>query len=600
MGKSNNKDVIRRNKKIQKNKHKNKVVRNKKKIVYKKEKEIYMRNNRHTSNYTLNEVKNNKFLYKINDWLIDLWMEYCIKEKPESANNHFWCSIASNKNAEFLFHNVKSLKSLLDGGHYIYNAIPEIGLLFHKYYLKHIIIPDDDDDDWDDCSDNNIYEDSDDESDNEYRDFNVICNLISGDTSSQALDLLEQDNRYIEWDALCGNTNPRAIHIIEHNLDKLITHNSIHNLLNNPNAINLIEKQLDKIIEMDGNVDDILGFPYYPEKVYEGLFTNPNALHIIDKVLEKTIDSHNILTFHHYLTSNPNPNIINIIKKHFFYINFSTICDIADNPDAIHIIEQQIKDNDDELYNIWYELCSNPNAIHIIEQHIEKIINRYKQDSEINDLDDVMTKWFRALCSNPNAIHIIEQYIADFIDYAGCYWWFGLCKNPNAIHLIEQYILKYYSYVLLNPPEAVGKSIKTSFGHTRTDGYTEDDALTAWRFLSYNPNALQFIEQNIPKINPKFLPKVLDDILPVIFSNPSIFEINYEYLHKQFDYKNKQFEIDEIIKKYKNKKQYLSYNNLVFNLLECDLIKAVFHPRRVQHYLETYNYYICIDEYGDE
>ena len=590
MEKKNNKDVIRRNKKIQKNKHKNKVVRNKKKTTAKKEKEIYMRNNRHTSNYTLNEVKNNQFLYKINDWLIDLWMEYCIKKQPESTNTHFWGSIASNENAEFLFHNVKSLKSLLDSKSYMYNAMPEIGLLFHKYYLKHIIIPDDDD--WEDCSD----DESDDESD--YEDFNIMCDLISGDSSSQALDLLEQNNMYIDMDALCGNTNPRAIHIIEHNLDKLTTHVSIHNLLNNPNAINLIEKEIDKLVEMDGDVVGFWGQPRYPEEVYRGLFENPNALHIIDKVLEKNIDSHNIIQFHHYLTDNPNPNIINIIKKHFVHINFSTICGIANNPNAIHIIEQQIKDNDDELYNIWYKLCSNPNAIHIIEQHIEKIINRYKQDSEINDLDDVMTEWFRALCSNPNAIHIIEQYIADFIDYAGCYWWFGLCKNPNAIHLIEQYILKYYSYVLLNPP--VGKPIKTSFGYTRTDGYTEEDALTAWRFLSYNPNALQFIEQNIPKINPKFLPKVLDNILPVIFSNPSIFEINYEYLHKQFDYKNRQFEIDEIIKKYKNKKQYLSYNNLVFNLLEYDLIKAVFHPKRVQHYLETYNYYICIDEYGDE
>jgi hypothetical protein len=583
MGK-NNKDVIRRNKNIQKQKHKNNVVKNKNKTTTKKEKEKYMRNNRNTSNYTLNEVKNNQFLYKINDWLIDLWMEYCITEKPESTNNHFWCSIASNKNSEFLFHNVKSLKSLLDGGTYIYNAIPEIGLLFHKYYLNQIIIPND-------CSEN------DNESDDEYRDFNVMCNLISGDTSSQAMDLLEQDNKYIDWNTLCNNTNPRAIHIIEHNLDKLTTYISIYNLLNNPNAINLIENKLDKLIEMDGNVASVLGFPRYPEDVYAGLFKNPNALHIIDKVLEKNITLHNIMTLHRYLTANPNPNIINILKKHFDC--FWSICDIADNPDAIHIIEEQIKDNDDVLYDGWCKLCCNPNAIHIIEQNIEKIINICKRKCETNKLGYIITKWFNNLCSNPNAIHIIEQYIEDFIDYDECCWLFGLCKNPNAIRIIEQYVLKHKSYVLLNPPDA-DKSIKTSYGYTESNRYTEDDAATAWRFLSCNPNALQFIEQNIHKINPKFLPKVLDNILPRIFYNPSIFEINYEYLQKQFDYKNRQFEIDEIIKKYKNKKQYLSYNNLVFNLLEYDLIKAVFHPRRVQHYLKTYNYYICIDEYCDE
>ena len=64
MGK-NNKDVIRRNKNIQKQKHKNNVVKNKNKTTTKKEKEKYMRNNRNTSNYTLNEVKNNKFLYEL-------------------------------------------------------------------------------------------------------------------------------------------------------------------------------------------------------------------------------------------------------------------------------------------------------------------------------------------------------------------------------------------------------------------------------------------------------------------------------------------------------------------------------------------------------
>ena len=55
-----------------------------------------------------------------------------------------------------------------------------------------------------------------------------------------------------------------------------------------------------------------------------------------------------------------------------------------------------------------------------------------------------------------------------------------------------------------------------------------------------------------------------------------------------------------LLKNIKIKTIFIIYTILVFNLLEHDLIKAVFHPKRVQHYLETYNYYICIDEYGDE
>ena len=578
---NNNKDVIRHNKNKNKYHNKKKIAKSKNKTITKKEKEAYMRKNRNTSIYMLEELKNNKFLYKIKDWIIDWWMDNHINDNKTFYNDDFWCKMSSNKNAEFLFNNTKSLKCLVDCEFDTDYMFPEIGLLFHKFNIKQTTYDIDSDDmDFDDITGEPLVDEF----------YNLMWDLISRDTSSQAMDLLEQhmqhDNwtEYINLGSLCGNTNPRAIHIIEQNLDKITSSYCWHNIFGNPNAINIIENNLDQLglsIEEDGTLM-YYALGYSPNRNYVELLENPKALHIIDNMLGENPALRDSPYLSDLLNRNPNPNIISIIKK---YTPGGHAADIAHYPDAINIIEEEIEDEED-LLDCWEALCQNPNAIHIIEQNIEKIINIYEREN------DPMNKWWSSLCQNPNAIHIIEKYIEKIINIYECkktnmFWWRSLCQNPNATHIIEKYIEKFKPHCFIKPD---------NFNHTTSLNYGITASTECWHALCLNPNAIYIIEQNLHHIDTEIFP----NIFPMIFSNPSIFEINYEYLQNQFDYINRKTDIDEIIRLYERKNKYLSYNNLVFNLLEHDLIRAVFHPTRVGKHLEKYNYYICLDEYADD
>ena len=79
-----------------------------------------------------------------------------------------------------------------------------------------------------------------------------------------------------------------------------------------------------------------------------------------------------------------------------------------------------------------------------------------------------------------------------------------------------------------------------------------------WESFSSNPNAIPYMEQNQDKIDWWNLLK-----------NPSIFEIDYQALQQR-------------IEPFKE-----------------ELIQKCFHPDRLVHYLETYNYDIGEDEYNN-
>ena len=64
----------------------------------------------------------------------------------------------------------------------------------------------------------------------------------------------------------------------------------------------------------------------------------------------------------------------------------------------------------------WIDWCSNPNAIHILEQNLDKLE------------DDC---WL-CLCQNENAIHILEQNMDKLDD--DCWYW--LSGNPDSIRIL--------------------------------------------------------------------------------------------------------------------------------------------------------------------
>ena len=80
-----------------------------------------------------------------------------------------------------------------------------------------------------------------------------------------------------------------------------------------------------------------------------------------------------------------------------------------------------------------------------------------------------------------------------------------------------------------------------------------------WNYLSVNPSAISLLRKNQDKID-----------WYLIFSNPAIFEIDYRVLQQRIE------------------------------TFKEELIARCFHPDRLVHYLENYNYDIGEDAYSSE
>jgi hypothetical protein len=117
--------------------------------------------------------------------------------------------------------------------------------------------------------------------------------------------------------------------------------------------------------------------------------------------------------------------------------------ELSENPNAIHLLEQN-RDKISWWNKIdWIMLSSNPNAIHLLEQNV------YKIDWEM-------------LSENPSAIHLLEQKV-DKID------WQWLSANPNAIHLLEKNIDKIHWDQLSSNPNAIHLLAPLNYEHMRIE-----------------------------------------------------------------------------------------------------------------------------------
>ena len=126
---------------------------------------------------------------------------------------------------------------------------------------------------------------------------------------------------------------------------------------------------------------------------WDKISVNPDAIHIIEQNLDK-VD---------WFYLSLNPSAIHIIELNLDKINWKIL---SMNQNAVHILEKNLDKID------WEYLSLNPNAIHLLEKNLDKV-----------DWD--------TLSSNKNAIHILEQNL-DKVD------WYALSKNPGAIYILEQ------------------------------------------------------------------------------------------------------------------------------------------------------------------
>lgn len=227
-------------------------------------------------------------------------------------------------------------------------------------------------------------------------------------------DLIDKNN--IDWDTLTDN--PKAIPLIEKNLDKLTTA-GWHLLTYNEKAIHIIDKNRAQIRD-----------PY-------AFSCNPNAYLLIDDIniahwpnfsrycnnvefLEKHIDKLN------WDEVSANPYAIPIIEKNLDKVNWSRLCE---NKNAISILEKN-------LDKITIDICTNENALKLIEQIILPNLGEYLHE-------DFQIIWCY-LSGNPSAIHILEKNL----DYLS---WSELSTNPNAVNILKANIDKvYWAYLVWN------------------------------------------------------------------------------------------------------------------------------------------------------
>ena len=287
----------------------------------------------------------------------------------------------------------------------------------------------------------------------------------------------------INWKSLSENPNPEAIELLKAHTDKI----DWEMLSENPNAIDLLKANYDKIN-------------------WKSLSENPNAIELLKANYDK-IDWCG-------LSINSNPKAIELLKNNPKKIHWGILSKNR-NPAAIELLRKQFeKEKKTSKYDLdwtedkdkinWARLSGNPNAIELLKEKIkeEDDIPYNSKYARYNLADDQKINW-AMLSSNPNAIELLKAN-KDEIN------WGTLSMNPNpeAIKLIKKR-LKYLR----------------NLSDREYYNLSQDEHLE-WEYLSINPAAIELLEEKIKEEEEKpELDNRYDEISwALLSSNPAIFE----------------------------------------------------------------------------
>ena len=573
---TNNKDKLRNVKRKEKRNHLHKKEKSKSSSNEKEKKENYIRNERAYNKHLMKNIIQHKYLYKVKDFIMDWYLD------QDVGDEEFWNLISSNSHSMFLF---------LDNKHF---------RIIQNY-------------DYD----------------------NILINPDGGILSEPILEIMfddiikkEKKTHIMTWKKICSHGNKKVINILEKNIEKYrdeygLYYDTLYSkLCENPNATHIIKKYYDSMFTKD-----------CLESLCQN--TDPEALSLLVPFLEK-MDGFNpncvfdSLPHGGYYNLTRNPSAISLIKKYNANLDNNDDWALYENPNAIDIIEEDIKlqfynpSNDDNVafpnFGEMNELMND--TIHAVRgetlndtiravrgeererREQEEDDEEEEEDDEEEDDDDGEPYNINSLSLNCNAIHLIENHI-EYINFE------YLASNVNGIDLIERNLEYIKSNYFPN-----GNGVCRNWWIRPTLEYRINQFK---QNLCSNPNSIEFLKKY-----PEYLFKK-------ILTNPSIFEINWDYLKFKFNYisnieeeiinkyLNKevdtiepsillklkkdyvtQREIEEIINIFKKNKKYLSENELVMQLTTERLIKSVYTPHRVSRNLLLYNYDICQDIYCEE
>jgi hypothetical protein len=179
-----------------------------------------------------------------------------------------------------------------------------------------------------------------------------------------AVDLLDIYEDDIIWEAICNNTNPKVLKLIEKKIKEDRDELDWEELSSNPIAINLLKKYPIDYSGLSANSSDeaIQLLQKKPKKIDMAMLsanTNPKALKLLKP--EKLTDWTN-------LSKNPLPEAIKILKDNFTKIEWKWLS-YNSSDEAI----QLLKDNYDNINWNMLSANTNPKAIELLKNNQGKI-----------------------------------------------------------------------------------------------------------------------------------------------------------------------------------------------------------------------------------
>lgn len=267
---------------------------------------------------------------------------------------------------------------------------------------------------------------------------------------------------------------------------KLIDKNCYMSLILNPRAINMLEYELDATIN-NKSIDLYL----FKKSLNMQYLSLTSSVYILD-FLEK--NPHYIDWFN--LSRNPSSRAILILKRNMDKIKWKNIV-MNKNPEVLNIIKENIDKIDD-----WSYLSMREDAYEILKENRDKIVWYYfcknKNPKMIEILEDLNEEELKEICwlswmnlcanENESIMSFIEKHINhENID------WENLSANKCACKILKKY-----------PNEINWNSISNNRSYEAIEIIKENLDKIDWKILSGNPFAYEILKENPDKVNFKY------------------------------------------------------------------------------------------------
>ncbi len=278
----------------------------------------------------------------------------------------------------------------------------------------------------------------------------------------------------------------------------------------NPNGVFYIEsylKQFEDIQKKDYEKDNF----HKKRNIMDDLCMNPSSQYLFIKNPE--------WISYYYLSSNKSSWAIDLLKKNQDEIQWDSLCS---NPCAIDMLNEYFDEYKSKYHKLddYIDECkinslyvsANTEAMHIVEHYLQLYFNECDSYLIEPHLFEDEYNEDNYLWRNPSAISIIENY---YFKYSWYIDWVKLSGNPNAKEIFEKNMDKIsWEGLSLNPASWAIELLEKN-----------QDKID-WGNLSSNPSAIHILEQNLDKSH-----LFLEDL----FINPSIFEVDYDFLKRRMD-----------------------------------------------------------------